>query len=89
MTSDICFIYDDKAFFTNQKCFIIVGNDIKYLCEQLNKKYMRLYYTFILPKLGSDGYELSKIFMEKVPIPLRGVELPTFSPDELKFIDSQ
>lgn len=36
MTKYLPFVYDDKEFLTNQKCFIITGKNVKFLTAFLN-----------------------------------------------------
>ena len=39
MTKFLPFVYDENKFYTNQKCFIITGNNLKYLTGYFNSKY--------------------------------------------------
>jgi hypothetical protein len=71
MTSEPCFIFDKMGFLTNQKCFILVGNKLKYLSSILNSKILNFYLKTTVAMLGQNGYELSKIFVNNIPIPMK------------------
>ena len=63
---------DTQGFFTNQKCFILTdknGKNLHYLTAILNSKANFWYFKQIGATLGASGYEMSKIFVEKLPIP--------------------
>ncbi|WP_425348501.1 TaqI-like C-terminal specificity domain-containing protein [Helicobacter mustelae] len=65
---------DTQGFFTNQKCFILTDNvrdkdRLLYLTAILNSKTNFWYFKQIGATLGASGYEMSKIFVEKLPIP--------------------
>lgn len=63
---------DTQGFFTNQKCFILTDKNSKnlhYLTAILNSKANFWYFKQIGATLGASGYEMSKIFVEKLPIP--------------------
>ncbi|ETD25640.1 hypothetical protein HMPREF2087_01468 [Helicobacter canis NCTC 12740] len=63
---------DTQGFFTNQKCFILTdknGENLHYLTAILNSKANFWYFKQIGATLGASGYEMSKIFVEKLPIP--------------------
>jgi hypothetical protein len=70
MTKYLPFMYDEQGFYTNQKCFIIVGNDIEYLTTFLNSKLFKLCFRDNFPELLGGTRELSKVFFEKLLIPL-------------------
>lgn len=63
------FHLDTEQFMTNQKCFIITGDNLEFLICILNSKVFRFVFKDNFPVLGEKGRELSKIFMEKIPIP--------------------
>lgn len=73
MTLFLPFIYDNKLFYTNQKCFIITKNDnsvsLKYLVGFLNSKVSHRWIKQNCPELQGGTRELSKIFFENIPIP--------------------
>lgn len=71
MTKYLPFIYDEKGYYTNQKCFIITSptQPLKYLTGVMNSKLGHNWIRDNCPSLGSDRRELSKIFMENLPIP--------------------
>ena len=63
--------YDTHRFYTNQKCFIVTSKseNLKYLTGIFNSKANFWYFRQIGATLGANGYEMSKIFVEKLPIP--------------------
>jgi len=69
MTSLLPFCYDKDGFVTNQKCFILTGESLKYLVSFLNSKLFKFAFKDKFPELMGKTYELSKIFFEKIAIP--------------------
>ena len=61
---------DVSGIFTNQKCFFIVGNHLKFLVAWLNSKIFRIFAEHHFPKLQKNGRELSKIYFETVQVPI-------------------
>ncbi len=70
MTKFLPFVYDNKNMYTNQKCFIITGKDLKYLLGWLNSKIFRSIFRDSFPELQGGTRELSKIFFKKIPVPI-------------------
>ena len=68
MTKFLPFYYDDCGFMTNQKCFIITGENIAYLIAFLNSSIFKLCFRDNFPELLGGTRELSKIFFEKIPV---------------------
>lgn len=71
MTKYLPFYLDTaEHFYGNQKCFIITTEDesLPYLVAVLNSSLFRCCFMDNFPNLGEDRRELSKIFMDKVPI---------------------
>ncbi|MDE6044526.1 MAG: hypothetical protein K2F85_03285, partial [Helicobacter sp.] len=65
---------DMQGFFTNDKCFVLTlnrynENILFYLIALFNSKIMFWYFQQIGATLGANGYEMRKIFIEKLPIP--------------------
>ena len=61
----------DKGHLTNDKCFIVPGEDA-YLLDLLNSKLLDFYFRMAMPRLddpfnGGD-MEFSGVFMERTPI---------------------
>ncbi len=67
--------YEDEGFLINQKCFCITGKNLKYLVGILNSKLNFFYFKLIGASLGNAGYEISKIFVNELPIPTPDVNL--------------
>ncbi len=61
------FVFDDKYWYANQKCFIISLDD-KYLLGILNSKLMHYWFEKYLPKLRGGFYEPSYIFFKNFPV---------------------
>jgi hypothetical protein len=70
MTKFMPFFLDKDGFFTNQKCFIITGNNLAYLTAFFNSNIFKICYRDNFPELLGGTRELSKIFFENVKIPL-------------------
>ena len=61
------FTFDEKGWYTNQKCFIISLDD-KYLLAILNSKLNHYLFEQTLPKLRGGFYEPSYIFFKDFPV---------------------
>ena len=61
------FIWDEKGYYSNQKCFIIT-NASKYLLAVLNSSLTFYLFRQILPKLRGDFYEPSYVYFKDFPI---------------------
>lgn len=69
MSKDLIFSYDPKGeFLTNQKCFIVTGENIKYLTAFFNSKLFRYFFKDNFPELLGDVREVSKVYFEKIPV---------------------
>jgi len=71
MTKYLPFYLDESgAFFGNQKCFIITSEreSLTYLAAMFNSSLFRCCFKDNFPELLGNTYELSKIFVEKIPI---------------------
>ena len=68
MTKYMPFVYDDKNFFTNQKCFIITGECIAFLTLFLNSSLFKYCFRESFPELLGGTRELSKVFFDKIPV---------------------
>ena len=70
MTKFLPFVYDMEGFYTNQKSFIITGeNYLKYLTGYFNSKVAAKWIRENCPELQGGTRELSKIFFENISIP--------------------
>ena len=68
MTKYLPFVYDETGIYTNQKCFIITGNHLKYLTCFLNSKLFKYCFSDNFPELQGGTRELSKVFFDKIPV---------------------
>jgi len=68
MTKYLPFVYDETGIFTNQKCFIITGNRLKYLTCFFNSKLFKYCFSDNFPELQGGTRELSKVYFEKIPV---------------------
>ena len=68
MVKDISFAFDDKGFYTNQKCFILTGEKLKYLLGLLNSKLFRYCFEEDFPELQGNSREINKVVFEEIPI---------------------
>ncbi len=69
MTKYLPFILDNNKFYTNQKCFIVTGQKLKYIVSILNSALSHHYIKQNLPELQGGTRELSKVFFVHHPIP--------------------
>lgn len=68
------FVYDEANFLTNQKCFIITGQNMAYLNTFLNSSLFKYCFRDSFPELQGGTRELSKIFFDKIPVKLVSLE---------------
>ncbi len=68
MTKYLPFLWDNKRFLTNQKCFIITGKHLGYLTAFLNSSLFKYCYRDAFPELQGGTRELSKIFFDKLAV---------------------
>jgi len=68
MTKYLPFLFDDKKFFVNQKCFIITGKYTGFLTAFFNSSLFKYCFRDAFPELQGGTRELSKIFFENIPI---------------------
>ena len=68
MTKYLPFVYDDKKFLTNQKCFIVTGKDIEFLTAFLNSSIFKYCFRDDFPELLGEARILIKIFFDKIPV---------------------
>ena len=68
MTKYMPFVYDEKEYITNQKCFIITGNHVAYLTAFFNSSLFKYCFRDSFPELQGGTRELSKIFFDKTPV---------------------
>ena len=68
MTKYIPFVFDDQSFVTNQKCFIITGEQVAYLTAFLNSSLFKYCFRDSFPELQGGTREMSKIFFDKIPV---------------------
>ena len=76
------FVFDDKGYITNQKCFIITGKKVAYLTAFFNSSLFKYCFRDSFPELQGGTRELSKIFFDKIPV------LPISQETEDKFIEA-
>ena len=68
MTKYLPFVYDDKGYMTNQKCFIITGGNLAYLTAFFNSSLFKYCFRDSFPELQGGTREMSKIFFDKIPV---------------------
>lgn len=68
ITRFLNFAYDEKGYFTNNKCFIITGDHLRYLTSFLNSKLFRFTFEEDFPELQGNSRELRKVILEELPI---------------------
>ncbi|HNR19080.1 MAG TPA: TaqI-like C-terminal specificity domain-containing protein [Bacteroidia bacterium] len=68
MVKDISFAYDDEGFYTNQKCFILTGENLKYLLAIFNSKLFRYCFEDEFPELQGNSREINKVVLKQIPV---------------------
>ncbi len=68
MTKYLPFVYDEKGYCTNQKCFIITGYNMAYLTAFFNSSLFKFCFRDSFPELQGGTREMSKIFFDKIPV---------------------
>lgn len=68
MTKYMPFVFDNKKYVTNQKCFIITGKNVAYLTAFFNSSLFKYCFRDSFPELQGGTRELSKIFFDKIPV---------------------
>jgi len=68
MTKFLPFVLDNKSMITNQKCYIITGDNIEFLAAFLNSDLFKVCFRNNFPELLGGTRELSKVFFEKIPV---------------------
>ena len=87
MTKYLPFVYDDKQHLTNQKCFIITGENVAFLTAFFNSSLFKFCFRDSFPELQGGTRELSKIFFDKIPV--IQVDFPTNELFEERLLDIQ
>ena len=87
MTKNLPFVYDDKKHLTNQKCFIITGENVAFLTVFFNSSLFKFCFRDSFPELQGGTRELSKIFFDKIPV--IQVDSPTNELFEERLLDIQ
>lgn len=68
MTKYLPFVYDKRSFYTNQKCFILTGDQLGYLTAFFNSLLFKYVYRDNFPELQGGTRELSKIYFENIHV---------------------
>ena len=68
MTKYMPFYYDEKAFYQNDKSFMITGKHVSYLTAFLNSSLFKFCFRDNFPELLGGTRELRKIFFDKIPV---------------------
>jgi len=63
------FYYDNKNYFIDKTCFMITGENLKFLNGVLSSKLLEWYLESELRLLGKRSIQYSKQFIEQVPVP--------------------
>lgn len=69
MTKFLPFVYDDKKYYTNQKCYILTGKtNLKFLLSVLNSSLFSWYIRLLFPELQGGTRELNENVFREIPI---------------------
>ena len=76
MTKFLPFTFDKSGFYTNQKCFILTGNNLEYLVSFFNSKLFKYCFEENFPELQGNTRELNKVIFEQIPVKTISDETP-------------
>ena len=70
MASRLFTAYDDKKFYTNQKCFIITSEslDLRFIHCLFTSNVLNFVFMMLGSPLGTGGYDINKSYVEQLPI---------------------
>ena len=68
MTKFLPFYYDEKAFYQNDKSFMITGKHVSFLTAFLNSSLFKFCFRENFPELLGGTRELRKIFFDKISV---------------------
>lgn len=88
MTKYLPFVYDEEHFLTNQKCFIITGQNMAYLTAFFNSSIFKYCFRDSFPELQGGTRELSKIFFDKIPVKKITIEQNELFRQQVNYIQS-
>jgi len=63
------FYLDTEDYLINKTCFMITGENLKYLLGVLNSKVVKFYLEIEAQMIGQNAIQNSKIYVEKIPVP--------------------
>lgn len=74
MTSIFPFVFDDKGFYTNQKCYILTSNEnnsvfLKFLTAYLNSNLSKFLLKMFFPVLLGGTREINEVIFKDFPVP--------------------
>ena len=87
MTKFLPFLFDNKGFAANAKCFIIVGESIAFLTAFLNSSLFKYCFRNNFPELQGGTRELRKMFFDTIPV--LSIDNETDKKFETKIIEIQ
>jgi len=67
------FVLDKKGRYLDKTCFMIVGDNLKYINSVLNSRVMIFFMKQSIRQVGL-GFQLSKIFVEQIPIKIISIK---------------
>ena len=69
LSSSLSMVYDNKKYYIDKTCFIITTSlNIKYIYALLNSNVLNFAFKLLGTPLGKSGFNLSKIYIEQLPI---------------------
>lgn len=68
MTKFLPFTLDYSSYYTNQKCYILTGNQLEYLVAVFNSKLFKFCFEDMFPELQGNTRELNKVIFQEIPI---------------------
>ena len=66
MTKYLPFVLDKNKYFTNQKCYILTGENLEYLVCIFNSKLFRFCFEEYFPELQGNTREMNKVIFKEL-----------------------
>jgi adenine-specific DNA-methyltransferase len=68
MTKFMPFTYDESGCYANQKCYVLTGNNLKFLLAFFNSKLFKYCFTTDFPELQGNTREINKVVFEQLSV---------------------
>ena len=76
LSSSLSMVYDSEQYYIDKTCFIITTSlNIKYINALLNSNVLNFVFKLLGTPLGKSGFNLSKIYIEQLPIKITSANI--------------